>query len=476
MSTTAGFYIEVSALGKEVTGSCILNTIHFPDGSIRRVLVDCGLFQESDYLSQNKSFPFDPSAIQHVIVTHNHVDHTGRLPLLVKEYFSGKIHTSIDTSRLLPYALMDSYKVLKKKSELTNEKLLYTENDVHKTISLVEAHPFEESIWIDPNIKLTFFMNGHLPGAAIVLMQVRYHDHQTPYKEINMLYTGDFNNKNMFFDVTPIPKWVHQLPINIIQEATYGSSNSFEVEKVFEKNIFDALANQSEIVIPVFSLGRAQEILLILKQWQDEGKLDVNIPIYFDGKLAMKYTNLYTSNSLYLDDKHKNFLPRNLNYVTENLARESLIASNGCKIIITTSGMGSYGPAQVYLPAFLKKPNALIHFTGYLAENTLGRKLYESEKDSIVEVAGLQVKKMADLKFTSEFSAHAKADELIDFLRPFENIRLLLINHGEVEKKSAYAHRVLRELSPSNVGILDDTYTFRVNRYGFVKSFTTTLN
>lgn len=470
MGNANRFYIDVMALHKEVTGSCILNIIKFPNGTTKKVLIDCGLFQEMEYSELNKSLPFNASHIDYVVVTHNHVDHTGRLPLLVKNGYQGKIHMSYDTATLLPNALSDSYKVLRKKAESANERLLYTDSDVDKTLSLVEGHPFEESIWLDNNIKLTFFMNGHLSGAIIILMQVRYHDREKHYENINMLYTGDYNNNNMFFEVSSVPKWVHQLPINIIQEATYGDMDSSEIEYVFEKNMLGAISNNFEIVVPVFSLGRSQEIMYILKKWQDEGKLSKDIPIYFDGKLGKKYTKLYTSGAILLKEECKEFLPTNFSYVEDNYMREALLKDHECKIILTTSGMGSYGPAQTYLPTFLRREKTLIHFTGYLAEGTLGRRLYDSQKNSIVEISGLQVKKLADVKFTSEFSAHAKADELIDFLKNFEDIKLLLINHGSNEKKDIYAARVINEVNPKDVGILGRDYFFRVDGYGLIKS------
>lgn len=474
MGNTNRFYVDVMALHKEVTGSCILNIIKFPDGSTKEVLVDCGLFQEMDYSELNKNLPFKASDIDYVIVTHNHVDHTGRLPLLVENGYRGNIYMSSSTSKLIPYALEDSYKVLKNKSKMSNEPQLYSDSAVEETLKLVKGYPFEESIWLDDNIKLTFFMNGHLPGAIIVLMQIKYRDSSNKrYENINLLFTGDYNNKNIFFNVNPVPKWVHQLPISIIQEATYGDMDSTTVEYVFEKNILNAVAESKEIVIPVFSLGRSQEIMYILKSWQDQGKLDKNIPIYLDGKLAMRYTNLYLKDGLDNKEECREFLPENFNYVSDCETRKSIMNDNIPKIILTTSGMGSYGPAQTYLPAYLKRPNALIHFTGYCAENTLGRRLYDCAKEDKIDVAGLQVKKSADVQFTSELSAHAKADELIDFLRPFEDIKLLLVNHGNSDKKEIYANRVIDEINPKDVGILGRDYFFRIDGYGFVKSFTT---
>jgi len=470
MGNANRFYVDVKALHKEVTGSCILNIIKFPDGSTKKVLVDCGLFQETEFSEYNKSFPFNAEDIDYVIITHNHVDHIGRLPLLVKNGYRGNIHTSYTTTKLIDRALEDSYKVLTNKAKMANEPPLYSDNDVKETLKLVKGHPFEESIWLDDNIKLTFFMNGHLPGAICVLMQIKYRDNSHyHYEDINLLFTGDYNNKNIFFDVNPIPKWVHQLPITIIQEATYGDMDSSDIKCVFEDNLLNAIVEGKEVVIPVFSLGRSQEILYILKKLQDTGKLNPSIPIYYDGKLGRHYTNLYKNDGLDNIPECKDFLPDNYIEITDNETRCKVLDDGETKIILTTSGMGSYGPAQIYLPAYLKRSNALIHFTGYVAEGTLGRRLYDCQKDEKVEIAGLQVKKLADVEFTNEFSAHAKADGLIEFLKPFQNIKLVLINHGEPPKKHVYANRVIDEIDPKNVGILGD-YLFRVDGYGFVKS------
>ena len=468
------FYVDVMAMHQEVTGSCILNNIKFPDGSSKKVLVDCGLFQEAEYSSQNDSLPFFAENIDYVIVTHNHVDHTGRLPLLVKNGYRGDIHMSYTTAKLISNALYDSCKVLKTNAKVANERSLYSDDDVEETLKHVKGHPYEESIWLDNNIKLTFFRNGHLPGAISFLMQIKYSDNsEAHYDNINLLFTGDYNNHNLFFDVPPIPKWVHQLPVSVIQESTYGDMDSSSIDYIFENNILEAVSKGKEIVIPVFSLGRAQEIMFILKSYQDKGKLSKSIPIYFDGKLGIRYTKLYLEDGLDNREDAKDFLPENFSYVSDSDMRDEIMNDNVPKIILTTSGMGSYGPAQIYIPAYLNRPKALIHFTGYVAEKTLGRKLYDCAKNEIVGIAGLQVIKKADVQFTSEFSAHAKADELINFLRPFENLKLVLINHGEQKKKEIYANRVLRTINPKSVGILGRDYYFRINAYGLEKTLST---
>lgn len=480
MGNSSRFYIDIMALHDEVTGSCILNIIKFPDGTTKRLLVDCGLFQEAEYSELNTRLPFDAYNIDYVVVTHNHVDHTGRLPLLVKNGYRGNIHMSNTTAKLISNALSDSYKVLKNKAKMANEPQLYSDGDVDETLKLVRGHNYEETIHLtdstekNKDIKLTFFMNGHLPGAIIALMQVKYRDDSGKhYEDINLLFTGDYNNKNIFFDVKPVAKWVHQLPVSIIQESTYGNMDSTQIEYVFEKNVLSAIAQGKEVVVPVFSLGRAQEIMYILKTWQMQGKLSTDIPIYLDGKLAWGYTNIYLNDGLDNRAECKNFMPENLSFVSSQEMRNSIMEDGSCKIILTTSGMGSYGPAQTYLPTYIKRPNALIHFTGYCAEGTLGRRLYDCAKEDKVDISGLQVKKLADVQFTSEFSAHAKANELIDFLRPFENIKLLLVNHGEYEKKETYANRVIDEIDPKDVGILGREYFFRIDGYGLIKPLST---
>lgn len=476
MGSLSRLYADTIALNKEVTGSAIINTITFPDSTKKKVLVDFGLYQESEYSELNKSLPFDPSNIDHVIVTHNHVDHTGKLPFLVKNGYRGDIHMSESTAKLLPYALEDSYNVLKINAETLNEPQLYSDADVTETLKHVKGHPFEESFWLDENknIKITFFMNGHLPGAVVVLMQIKYSDYNNKhYDDINLIFTGDYNNKNMFFDVKPIPKWVHQLPVTIIQEATYGDMNSTDIEYVFENNILNAVSAKKKILIPVFSLGRAQEVLFLLKKWQDDGKLDKSIPIYLDGKLAIKYTGLYLRDGLDNKEECKHFLPENFSYVSAKSERNSIIESNECSILLATSGMGSNGPCRTLIPQYLKNPNALIHFTGYCAEGTMGRRLYDCQYGEIVDCCGLRVQKLASVLFTSEISAHAKADELIEFLTPFLYKKLVLVNHGTNEKKDIYANRVVVETNTKNVGILGREYFYRIDAYGLRKTLTT---
>ena len=135
--------------------------------------------------------------------------------------------------------------------------------------------------------------------------------------------------------------------------------------------------------------------------------------------------------------------------------------------------MGSYGPAQVYIPAYLPNKKALIHFTGYTAEGTLGRKLKDTTPGDTIQVFGLMLVKKAEVEYTAEYSAHAKADEMIEFLKQFTNLRMVLVNHGQSAVKETFANRIMNEVAPRNVGILGNGYLFRVDTYGLIKTMGT---
>lgn len=462
------FYADVMAMHPEVTGSCNLVIVKLPNDETIRFVVDCGLFQEREYDELNSTLPFNAENVDFCLVTHNHVDHTGRLPFMVKSGFFKKIYATETTCKLLPIALKDCFKVLKDVSKRKNKKCLYNEESVEKTLSLLEPCKFNETVKIGENVKITFLNNGHLIGAAIILIQISYPE----CDDINLLFTGDYNNKNMFFDVNPIPKWILNLPLTVIQESTYGNMDTNEMHKCFKENIKKCISNGGTAVVPVFSLGRSQEILYELKCMQDECVLSKDIPIYFDGKLAIKYTDLFIKGELDIKENMKTFLPENLTFVNKS-NRSEVLNDTERKIILTTSGMGSYGPAQVYIPEYITRENALIHFTGYTAEGTLGNRLKNAKNGESVEVGGLIVNKKARVEYTTEYSAHGKANELITFLNQFKNLKLVLVNHGELEVKEIFAKRILKEVRTKRVGVLGREYFFRVNPYGLVKTLST---
>lgn len=468
MDKKKGFYVDIMALHPEVTGSCNIVTVRLPNGGKYHFIVDCGLFQDEKYNEYNGELTFNPLNIDFCLVTHGHVDHIGRFPLMTRKGFNGPIYTTDDTERIMYMSLMDSARVIRDNAKRKKERPIYTESDVSDVMRLVKGCDFNSPIRINDNIKVTFFNNGHLYGAAMIFVKISYPGE----KPINLLFTGDYNKSNMFLDLEPLPNWLYEKPINIIQESTYGYMDSCEIERSFVPNITKCIEKGGTVVIPVFSLGRMQEILYILKTLQKQQRISTEIPIYVDGKLGIKYTLMCTNGEFRIKRDMKDFLPENVVFVDKS-TRPNVLIDKGCKVIVTTSGMGSYGPAQMYIPTYITDKNALIQFTGYVAEGTLGRELKDTPKGEEVTIRGVLYKKRADVEYTSEFSAHAKADEMIEFLNRFNHLNLVLVNHGETASKEIFARRILKEVKPQMVAVLGRQYFFRINPYGLVDSKST---
>lgn len=462
------FWINIMALHPSVTGSLLKLSVTYPDKTHKTFIVDCGLFQESEYSHYNESFPFDAKSIAFCVATHTHVDHIGRLPLLIKKGFCGNIYTSKVASYLLPLALEDSCKVLKGVSKRNHTKQLYSELDVDETLKHVKALDFLQTEQVDSNIEVKMYKNGHLPGAAFLYIKISYEGQP----DIHLLFTGDYNCKNTFFNVPELPKEILQLPITIIQESTYGTTDSDKIVECFEENILACVGRGGTSVNMAFSLGRLQEVLYKLKQMQQSGKLSKSIPIYVDGKLGLRYTDLFLNGKLEIDIDPSELLPENLIMVSKN-NRFEVLQSTDCKIIVTTSGNGNYGPAPQYILQYIRDPINLIQFTGFSTKGSLGDRLKTANTGDVVTISGMLAVKRAEVKHTTEFSAHAKADEMIEFLQKFEHINLVLINHGEISVKDSFGKRVVKEVNAKNVGILGREYLYRIGPYGFIKTIPT---
>lgn len=480
------FHVAIRTQHDEVTGSCNHVFVQFSNNCTAQFIVDYGCFQEKDHQYLNREVTFiNPEELDFALVTHVHADHIGRLPLLEKGGFEGSIFMSSESQNLLEPALEDNYKIMRSLSKREFRPQVYQESHIVRTIKRVRGVEYNDTITpylknvkmgTGNSIEVNFFKNGHLVGAALILVQIK----DATGESINLLFTGDYKDNNMFFDVEELPKELLELPVHIVTESTYGDTDSSSVVQCFEENIVNFFRGVSEksnkiAVIPVFSLGRAQEILYMLRRFQEEETLDINIPIYYDGKLSFRYTKLYQSGSFEDYFKHgmEDFLPCNLIEVDKEI-RNIILYDNQPKIIVTTSGMGSYGPAQFYLPEIVSRKNAMVHFTGYNSEGTLGRRLMETEANGVVEIGGKVVKKRATILNTNEFSAHAKADELINFLSSFKRLYSVMINHGEEKVKAEFAKRILdANVNAKNVCILSRKNAFKIYPYGMVKSVPT---
>lgn len=458
MTTKCRNFVDIFVQHSAVTGSCILLIIKLSTGELVKGMIDCGSFQELQYQEENSKLIIDPEKLDFVCITHAHIDHSGRIPLLVSRGYDKKIYCTNNTAEFLPYSLHDNMKIMRDRCRRKNEKALYNADDVRKSLELIERKDYQKTFNVHEKIKVTFIENGHLIGASLILLQI------DDEEEINLLFTGDYNDKNVFFDVESIPQWIKDLPITIVTESTYGNKTTNECleengESNFKQNIIDAAKESKNILIPAFALGRSQEILYNLKHIQEQGYID-NYNIYLDGSLAIVYTELFKLGRIE-NLKVQDFLPEKFSYVVNSIMRNEILNSKVNKIIVTTSGMGQYGPAQIYIPEFVTRKNALIQFTGYCTEGTYGRRLKEESLYSDT------------IKYTTEFSAHAKKEVLLNLIKEFNNKKAILINHGEGGVKEEFKTYLEENTETKNIEILKKEVGYRIGAYGIIKTLNT---
>lgn len=470
MNNQAMFSIDIMAMNDRVTGSCNLFVVNYPDRTKTNFILECGRYQEPEEMRLNDSFDFNPCNISFAVITHNHVDHNGRISQLMHEGFCGKIYTSEATALLMPLALDDNYKIMSLNCKKASKKLVYSINDLERSKQLIQSIKYSTRYKVDEHITITLIGNGHLVGASMVLIEVSFENEEP----INILFTGDYKKENMLFDVNKIPNWVKALPIIIVQEATYGNFKASDKHDCYRDNIIEGVKKDNVIALTAFSLGRTEEILYILKQLKDQSKISKNTPIILDGGLAQGYIHLRRKNEDVFNYR-EDIMPSCLTFVGGE-TREAIIRNNESKIIVTSAGMGDNGPAQLYLPALVSKKNALIQFPGYTAKNTLGRRLLESKVAETIMINGILRVRNAKIDDTTGLSGHAKPDELVELLREFPNLKLVLVCHGEPEAKTRYVQKVKSEIRVKDVEVLSRANFFRVGAFGLIKVVNSKFN
>lgn len=468
MGEKARLYVDIIAQHDSVTGSCFLLVVKSPNGKQAfKGIVDCGMFQERETEERNQNFAFNANELSFAIVTHAHLDHMGRIPKLSKEGYSGYIFCSEDTKNILPWALKNAHSVMKKRAKLRHkpEMELYEDDDIEDALSRTRALELYKFVQIHEQVRVMLIPNEHIVGAVMIWMQIYGYNGK---EVINLLFTGDYHHKNMFLSHSLLPLELVNAPITVISEATYGTSNSKKQEIVFCENVKKAISQKKQVLVPAFALGRSQEVLYLLRKMQERGEIPNDVPIYFDGNLAQTYTKMFCDGSVNVTVK--DFLPENLRWVQNDVERQGLINGKKSHIVVTTSGMGQYGPAQMYIPGYVEKPNAVIHFTGYCANGTWGRTLSEAKQNESFVLGGMVLEKKAEMLYTTEMSSHAKGDELIDLLKQFNKLQSVIVNHGEQSVKLDFAKRIIDNQLAKKVGIIDSLNVFRVGEYGIIKT------
>ena len=442
-----------------VTGSC-----HMLSTERHRVLMDCGQFQgnkEMDALNW-EPFPFDPESIETVILSHAHIDHCGRLPLLVKRGFKGDIYCTDATADLLQVMLLDSAYIHEKDAEWQTKKNartgkppvepLYTVLDAEKALKLVKPILYDQLVEINDEMKIVFNDAGHILGSAITEIWVTEHDQTS-----KIVFSGDLgvNNRPILRDPKKIKKADY-----LIMESTYGGrfhpENATSIDRLIHI-IFDTVKRGGSVIIPAFAVGRTQELIYELNMFYEHHPEYQNILgdliVYVDSPMATTATEVFRKNAQVFDEETKELILsgdnpldfKNLVFTRSTAESQALNMNRTPKIIISASGMCEAGRIRHHLKHNLWDPKNSIVFVGYQAEGTLGRALIDGVKE--VKLFGETVIVAAEIHNLEGFSGHADQNGLMDWLGGFQKIpKQIFLVHGEEEGKIALAKAAQEEL------------------------------
>ena len=453
-----------------VTGSC-----HLLTSGEHKILLDCGQFQggkAQDALNYDK-FPFEPSEIECVVLSHAHIDHCGRLPLLTKRGFEGKIYCTDATADLLSVMLKDSAYIHEKETEWKNRKAeragreqvepLYTIEDAEKTLSLVSPILYDQQIEINSDMKIVFNDAGHILGSAITELWVTEDD-----KESKIVFSGDLGmeGRPILRDPTYIKKADY-----VIMETTYGNRIHKElgsgVEKLIEI-ILNTTRRGGNVVIPSFAVGRTQELIYELNRFYDSNneyrkELD-KIFVYIDSPMATTATEIFRRNAQVFDEETREYILKgdnplefkNLKFTRSSKESQDLNFNKEPKIIISASGMCEAGRIRHHLKHNLWNPKNSIVFVGYQGQGTLGRSLVEGIK--MVSLFGEEIQVNAEIHNIEGFSGHADQNGLFAWLAHFEQKpKQIFLVHGEEESKKDFAKLVNEKLSYEPIVVMGNS-------------------
>jgi len=423
--------------------------------SSSNVLVDCGIFQGLQELRERnwQDPPFDVHALDAVLITHAHIDHTGYLPRLVKKGFRGPIYCSRATLDLLKILLPDSARLQEEEADYRNRhKLtkhspalpLYTEEDATATLKLINpVSNSGETVKVSSNINAEFRTAGHILGSSTVLVRCK----QSGGAETRILFSGDLGryDQPIIHDPTP-PSPCEYLLI----ESTYGDrGHDPEAPKeTLARVINDASKLGGPILIPAFAVGRTQEILYLIRELEDEKRIPV-LPVCVDSPMAAAATSVYSARKEEHDEDYAAvsakarhpLRPRSLMTCSSREESKRLNDATGARIIISASGMMTGGRVVHHAIRMVPDPDATVVFVGYQAAGTTGRRLLERESE--VKILGQWVPVRCNVVKIGGFSAHADWQEVLRWLSDLvEPPRQTFVTHGEVESATAMAERI----------------------------------
>jgi metallo-beta-lactamase family protein len=421
-----------------VTGSCELI-----DTGRSKVLVDCGLFQGSREAHDMNAepFPFNPSELDALILTHAHVDHLGRIPYLVKQGFAGRIFATHPTRLLAKLMWQDTADVMRSDMVHYHRVPLYRRGDVGPAFDLVHGVGYGVPVRVTDDVTATFRDAGHVFGSSFVEIKAG---------ERRLVFSGDLGN-----DHAPILRDTESITAGdvVVMESTYGNRRHedarFRVDRL-KKAIEDTVRRRGVLLIPAFSLERTQEILYELNGLAENGELPP-VPIILDSPLAQRmmpiyrqFTEFYDRDAKELRDAGDDFLVFPGLEATKSPEESHAIKDRPKpKVIIAGSGMMHGGRIMSHLTDYLGDPQTTVLVVGFQAAGTVGRALTDGAERVTIDHETYEVK--AKVEVIGSYSAHADADKLVRWVTSNGKPRLVVLNHGSDEARAALAERLRGE-------------------------------
>ena len=476
--------MNITFLGatKMVTGSNFL-----VEGAGKRFLVDCGMYQgkATDEMENEAPFLYNPADIDFMLLTHAHIDHSGRIPLLYNDGFRGAIYTQKATMDLCSIMLPDSGHIQEQEIEWRNRKRmregkealppLYTAQDAIDTMEIFKPVNYDEIIEIDPNIYVRFNDAGHMLGSAIIEIWVKEDG-----KETKAVFTGDLGNNDI--PLLSSPTMIDNCDY-LVMESTYGGRlhiRNDEKANLFLNIVSETLDKGGTVVIPSFAVGRTQEILYELNNLKDAQDSEefkkkyatlMKAPVYVDSPLAISATEVFRENANLFDEETQALIERGdnplefpgLQFTRTADESKALNEKNESAIIISASGMCEVGRIKHHLKHHLWDPNSTVLFVGYQAPGTLGRRIVDGEK--VVRIFGEEIAVNARIEYIEGYSGHADQEWLMNFIYSFiTKPKHVFLVHGEPNGQEILKAKIEEEAKlPVIIPEYGQTYTLDDN-------------